>query len=867
MDVVIGIDAKLRIVAWTADGMLGWGASAVLGRDVTEVIPPEDREVERTRLIGLLAGAAPKPGRVHRLHVDGHRVVRWAVPTPVHDGAGRVVALMEVLEREPVTVPIPEPTEETSRELIEIADALPQLVWTTDAEGRCDWVSRRWLEYTGVPEAEQLGSGWLVAVHPDDREPLLAAWSEARAVGAALALELRLRRHDGQYRWFDTRAAPLRASDGRVERWFGSNTDVTEQREVRQALFAEQERLARLAATVPGALITVRTDGAHTSIPWASPRVAELFGATPEQLGADAAAAWSRVHPEDRAQMTGPTGELDLRSAEFRVDHPTRGEVWVESHAAGVADPEGTTWYGILIDATRRKRAELELHSSRASLLAALAAGDMGTWTIDPERRLAWFDGRTASILGLEPFHPTPVAIAEVVEQVLPEDRPALVEAMRRMRAKPVELQARIGLPGGPVRWITVRGGPEPTAGRAQLSGVVLDVSERRRLEDSQLRSQKLEALGTLAGGIAHDFNNIVYAIAGNTRLAAADLPANHPAHLELREIAKATARATDLVRRILAFSRPDEARYEIRKLGPVVDEAVRLLHRTVPATVELQYRGSTAPTYARVDPSQVHQIVVNLVTNSVHAIGSRRGKIELELEPVDVSAEEAAATPGLNPGAYARLTVRDDGAGMDEGTLQRVFDPFFTTKAPNEGTGLGLSVVHGIVLRHGGAVALTSSLGSGTTFRLWFPAVAPVVPEAVTPVPPEMQTPPHELHVLYVDDDPSLVSLATRILSRAGYRVSGFTRPAEALERFRADPTSFDLVVTDLLMPNLSGIDLARALLAIRPKLPILLTSGYVAQRDREEALAVGVHDLVIKPNTLDRLTRLLEELARTVR
>lgn len=391
------------------------------------------------------------------------------------------------------------------------------------------------------------------------------------------------------------------------------------------------------------------------------------------------------------------------------------------------------------------------------------------------------------------------------------------------------------------------------------------DITQRVRAEDSQIRSQKMEALGTLAGGIAHDFNNILSAIRGNAKLAVDDLASDHPSQRSLAEVNKAAQRAIDLVQRILAFSRQQESQRQALNLNAVVHEALNLLRATIPAMIDITIKSDPDSPVISGDATQVHQLVMNIVTNAAHAIGNTSGTIEVCIDTQVISSELTASTREIKPGRYARLTVSDTGCGMDNATLRRIFDPFFTTKPVGQGTGLGLSVAHGIMRAHEGAVTVYSQPDKGTTFRLYFPllqGVEQVVREEAQPVAHGSGE-----RVLYVDDDEAIVLLTTRILERLDYRVTGFAHPQKALAAFRAHPEDFDVVVTDLSMPGMSGFELARLLHEARPDIPILMTSGYVRPEDRETAHRYGIRDFILKPNTIDDIGRSLDKTLREIK
>ena len=402
--------------------------------------------------------------------------------------------------------------------------------------------------------------------------------------------------------------------------------------------------------------------------------------------------------------------------------------------------------------------------------------------------------------------------------------------------------------------------------GEQCLVALIMDVTERKRLEEVHLQAQKLESLGTLTGGIAHDFNNILAAIRGNADLAAEEVGKDHVAAQSLNEIRKASTRASELVRRIMAFGRPREAQQRTVDLGAVVGEVLKLLRSTLPTGISLLQTFAPDAPHVLADAGQIHEAIVNLTTNAAYAIGPRAGSIEYRLERVQVDDDLARRIPGLQPGRYARLTVTDSGCGMDTATLERIFDAFYTTKPLGEGTGLGLSMVHGIMRSHGGAVTVESTPGKGSSFALYFPAAQDnAQPDAVA-APAQIPLSAGQ-RVMYVDDEEPLVFLASRVLSRLGHSVSGYTDPKQALAAFRERPLDFDVVVTDLSMPHMSGFELAREVLALRPDTPVLMTSGYIRAEDESRARAAGIRELILKPVTMDELGRVLDRILRDSR
>jgi PAS domain S-box-containing protein len=411
---------------------------------------------------------------------------------------------------------------------------------------------------------------------------------------------------------------------------------------------------------------------------------------------------------------------------------------------------------------------------------------------------------------------------------------------------------------------------------------IARDITERKKAEatrislEEQLReSQKMEAIGTLAGGIAHDFNNIIATILGNADLAMEDTASNLCAQKSIEEIRKAGRRARDLVQQILSFSRRQPIERKVIELKPVIEESVRLMRAVFPARVAINLQCENSAPKVFADATQMQQALLNIATNAMQA-GSHR--IDISLDTVILSASFANENPALRamylsrPARTVRIMVRDDGPGMDPTTLDRIFEPFFTTKATGEGTGLGLSVVRGILQAHQGAIVVATQPGTGTAFTLYLPAASPHASiarrnrghESKTEIMSESGS-----RILYIDDDESLVLLVKRLLEKRGHVVSGFTDASVAITCLSADPYAFDLVLTDYNMPFLSGLDVARQVRTIRSDLAVAIISGFIDERLLSQSKDAGVRELIVKAvdtNELcDAVQRLVDHVALT--
>ena len=379
------------------------------------------------------------------------------------------------------------------------------------------------------------------------------------------------------------------------------------------------------------------------------------------------------------------------------------------------------------------------------------------------------------------------------------------------------------------------------------------DRTERRRLEAQLRQAQKLEALGTLAGGIAHDFNNILGIILGYSELTMMSCGSDASLKTKnLEEVNKAVHRAKDLVRRILLFARQSEEEQRPLQMGLIVKEVLKMLRASLPSTIDM--RQNIDPSGIVVaDPTQIHQIIMNLCTNAHHAMREQGGVLSVSLENVDLDAASALYLPDLHPGSYIKLAVSDTGRGIDGSVLDRIFDPYFTTKGQGEGTGLGLAVVHGIVKSLGGAIKVQSEVGKGTAFEIFLPRDTET--EAKTEPISSVAVPTGKESILLVDDEVALSAMVAHMLENLGYHVTAATDSGEAFELFRSDPHRFDLVVTDQTMPRLTGAELAKQILSLRPDIPIILCTGFSDLVDRESAEAIGIRAFMMKPVTMANL------------
>ncbi len=606
---------------------------------------------------------------------------------------------------------------------------------------------------------------------------------------------------------------------------------------------------------------------------YASPRLLEIYGLPPDTRfsGRDDLVARLPFHPDDRPMLTRTIAEhfagKEARycvEARFIREDETR---WVQVAGKAARDRFGavTHWTGTVRDVTERKRTEEALRESRESYELAMAASESGYWDWHLSTNQYFLSPRAHEMGGYDPdtwtnrddfrahikMHPDDFATWEAA-------RNALFAGNGERLAMEVRYNVR-----GEIRWHSLQGicKRDGTGKVIRWTGSTTDITERKRAEEElgtmerKLRqAQRLEAMGTLAGGIAHDFNNILGAILGYGEMAQRGAPAGSRLARDLDSIIIAGERGRALVDRVLAFSRSAVGERVPVHVERVVREVLDLVSAKMPPGVTAHANLHSGHAAVLGDATQVHQVVANLATNAIQAMPAG-GTLRIELAVERVGSSRAATIGGVGAGEHIVLTVADTGAGIAPGIVDRIFDPFFTTKEVGTGTGLGLSLVHGIVSQLGGAIDVASSLGIGSTFTVYLPrhgdaAESVDVKESALPR-------GRGQHVLIVDDEEPLVQLATRIVEELGYAPVGFTSSSAALAAFRADPQRFDALITDERMPEMSGSALIREVHATRGSLPVILMSGYLG------ATEIEADEILQKPlSTRDFATSLAKVL-----
>ncbi len=457
-----------------------------------------------------------------------------------------------------------------------------------------------------------------------------------------------------------------------------------------------------------------------------------------------------------------------------------------------------------------------------------------------------------------------------LLDSIHPDDKDNVFDSFINFlkEKKNFHLEFRILRPDNSIRYLWARGNLiyDKTGSLIHVAGIAQDITERFKAqkEKEHLKNQlqhahKMEAIGTLAGGIAHDFNNILGIIIGNAELAIDDVPKKNPARLSLEEIITASKRAKDVVWQLLSFSRKSEREKKPVVISTILKEVMALLRSSIPRTIDIKLILPDTESQIKADATQIHQVLLNLCTNAAHAMGDTGGKLEVKLEDLHINLESLSGFSNLSVGKHLKISVKDTGPGIDPNIQDRIFDPYFTTKPVGKGTGMGLAVVHGIVKSHSGDICLKSALGVGATFEIIFPALTD---DVIIKAKKEKEIPIGNERILLVDDEQSLLDIGQRMLTRLGYSVISQTDPQKAIDLYKQDPDAFDLVITDMTMPAMTGDQLIQQILHLNKSQAIILCTGYSETLSERDALQMGIKKYIEKPLNMQELATSVREI-----
>jgi len=698
--------------------------------------------------------------------------------------------------------------------------------------------------------------GWHQTMYPDPKvqKRAIERMAKMREGDDIQAEEWLITTKSGEKKPLSISTSIVKKEDGKVH-VIAIIRDIAQRKKAEAALKESEEKYRLLSDNVRD---VIWTRDMNLRLTYVSPSIMEQQGYTVEEaMARTPEETWT---PDSLKRIEKVlTEELDIekketkdfsrsRTIEVQVKCKNGSATWTEAKMSFLRDQNGnpTGIFGVTRDISERKQAEEALLESEEKYRTVLEANPDPVVVYDIEGNVIYFNPAFTRVFGwtlaerlgnkMDVFVPAEAwrETKMMIRKVLAGERFSSIETRRYNKKReiiPVSVSGAIykdkhGNPVGSV--INLR-----------------DISHQKKLEAQLQQAQKMEAIGTLAGGIAHDFNNILSSVIGYTELALDEAKKGTFQHQSLQEVLLASDRAKDLVKQILTFSRQVDQKQKPIQVKPIVKEALRLLRASIPTSVEIR-QNVQSDALVMGDSTQIQQILLNLCTNAAHAMEDDGGRLTVSLLDAELDSDFISNHPDLKPGPYINLTVTDTGRGISPDVMEKIFDPFFTTKEKGKGTGLGLSVVHGIVRSHGGDIYVYSEPGKGSAFEVCLPVIeSRFKPEERA----EKTIPTGTERILFIDDEPVIINLGKQTLESLGYDVVARNSSIEALELFKEKKDSFDLVITDMTMPHMTGEKLAEKLMQIRPDIPVILCTGFSFMIDEQKAKSMGIRAFISKP------------------
>lgn len=753
-----------------------------------------------------------------------------------------------------------EKSEKKYRQLFE--SAMVGIYRTRIHDGKFLAANRALAKLMGYDSVDQFVEQYVTSEHytdPKRREELL---DQIRTQGRVDGFEVEMARGDGSPVTIEISATAY-PEFGYIE---GVVADITERKRGEETLRKSEEKFRFLAEKMVDIVWTLDRDFRTTYV---SPSIEHVLGFTPEERKQQSLAEMitpaslekvQEVYIEELLKDQDENADLN-RSVTIEIEYFRKdgSVVWMENIVQGIRDFRGAIvgMHGVSRDITERKSAEEALRESESKFRnlfdvspQAISLSELKTGKlVDINHKFCELTKFSKEeILGL---NTTEVGFYNAAER---SRFLKTLQASGEVKGFEMAFKAK----DNSVLHANIFARIIRIAGVSYILCVFHDCTEEKRLEAQLRQAHKMESIGTLAGGIAHDFNNILGIIIGNSELALDDIPEANPARLNLEEIRVAGSRAKDVVSQLLSFARKTNLEKKPLNIAPIIRESLKLLRSSIPKSIEIRQHITEDVDTVLADRTQINQILINLCTNADHAMPDG-GILDICLKNAELDENMTARYPNLDPGRYVHLMVKDTGRGIPSQEIDRIYDPYFTTKEVGKGAGMGLAVVHGIVMKHNGAIFVESELEKGTTFNLFFPGIEI---EPVSELPIDEELPGGKERILFIDDEEAIVLVARNRLERLGYQVETKTDPVEALELFSEKPDRFDLVITDMTMPRMTGDLLVKEILKIRADMPTILCTGFSEKIDEEKAKGIGIRQYIEKPVNRSDLAKMIRKV-----
>jgi len=769
----------------------------------------------------------------------------------IHEDATKLE--QEIIERKQIENELRE-SEEKYRRITE--NAKDMIYRMSLPDGHYEYVSPASLDLFGYPPEKFYESPVLIQkiIHPDWINYFKEEWTNLVSGNLPQFYEYQIIHKSGEQKWMNQRNVLICDDNGQAIAIEGTVTDVTQRKKIEEELRESEERFRKIYEHMA---VGVAQISLEFQIKRANKAYCSMIGYREEELIGKHLSdiTHTEILEENlRKQSQLINGKMDHYRLEKQFIHKKGDVIHGILNASLVRNSQGKPLYflGSVVDITDRKNMEKSLHESEEKYRSMMESMKDASYICSPELHIEYMNPAMIDRVGTD-------ATGKLCYKTIYDRDEKCSWCVFDQVKKGEHVDYEVADPQDN-RYYSVSNSPiSHSNGTISKLTIFHDITETKNIEAQLRQSRKMESIGTLAGGIAHDFNNLLYIISGNAELALEDIPKWNPVHTNLEEIKSASLKAAGITKQLLNFSRKTDQEMELVGAVTVIKDALKFLRSTIPATIDIRKHLPDTDITIFADPVQIYQVLMNLCINASQAMEDTGGILEVNVETITLEAGEIKNFVDLDPGKYLKITVTDTGPGIAPEIIERVFDPYFTTKEMGKGSGMGLSIVHGIIQNHNGAISVDSKLDKGTTFSLLFPEVdekPKIETETIDEIPRGHET------ILFVDDEKPITDMTQKMLKHLGYKVETSLNPLQALDLFRSKPDTFDLVITDMTMPQMTGAKLSEKLIEIRSNIPVIICTGHSSLIDEEKAKQLGIAGYVMKPVSMATIAKAIQKV-----